>query len=89
MSLLHANRRARAVVIGAAAMRKAGWLAQSEPSSAAHVTVPADIPCRPIYERHFEPGQLQFITTSTYRRSQLFTCQRFCRIFVETVRQPR
>ncbi len=25
----------------------------------------------PIYKRHFEPGQLQFITTSTYPRSQL------------------
>jgi hypothetical protein len=43
----------------------------------------ADILCMPIYERHFEPGQLQFITTSTYRRSRLFTCRRFCRIFVE------
>lgn len=27
----------------------------------------------PIYGRHFERGQLQFITTSTYRRSRLFT----------------
>ena len=43
----------------------------------------------PIYGRHFEPGQLQFITTSTYRRSRLFTCQRFCGIFVETLRQLR
>ena len=41
----------------------------------------------PIYGRHFEPGQLQFITTSTYRRGRLFTCQRFCWIFVETRRQ--
>jgi REP element-mobilizing transposase RayT len=32
---------------------------------------------------------LQFITTSTYRRSRLFTCQRFCGIFVETLRQLR
>jgi REP element-mobilizing transposase RayT len=43
----------------------------------------------PIYGRHFEPGQLQFITTSTYRRSRLFTCQRFCWTFVETLRQLR
>jgi hypothetical protein len=43
----------------------------------------------PIYRRHFEPGQLQFITTSTYRRNRLFTCQRFCWIFVETLRQLR
>ena len=51
--------------------------------------MPADIPFMPIYGRHFEPGQLQFITTSTYRRSRLFTCQRFCWIFVETLRQVR
>ena len=43
----------------------------------------------PIYGRHFEPGQLQFITTSTYRRSQLFTCQRFGWILVETLRPLR
>jgi len=43
----------------------------------------------PIYGRHFEPGQLQFITTSTYRRSRLFTCQRFYWTFVETLRQLR
>jgi len=43
----------------------------------------------PIYGRHFEPGQLQFITTSTYRRSRLFTCQRLCWTFVETLRQLR
>jgi hypothetical protein len=29
----------------------------------------ADIPPMPIYGRHFVPGQLQFITTSTYRPS--------------------
>jgi REP element-mobilizing transposase RayT len=48
--------------------------------------MPADIRCMPIFGRHFEPGQLQFIT-STYRRSRLFTCQRFS--FVETLRQLR
>jgi hypothetical protein len=32
---------------------------------------------------------LQFITTCTYRRSRLFTCQRFCWIFVETLRELR
>jgi len=37
----------------------------------------ADIPRMPIYRRHFASDQLQFITTSTYRRSRLFTCQRF------------
>ena len=43
----------------------------------------------PLYGRHFEPGQLQFITTSTYRRSRLFTCQRFGWTFVEALRQLR
>jgi REP element-mobilizing transposase RayT len=43
----------------------------------------------PIYGRHFEPGQLQFITTSTYRRSRLFTCRKFCGIFVDVLRQLR
>jgi REP element-mobilizing transposase RayT len=32
---------------------------------------------------------LQFITTSTYRRNRLFTCQRFCAIFVDSLRQLR
>jgi hypothetical protein len=36
--------------------------------------MPADIACMPIYGRYFEPGQVQFITTSAYRRSRLFTC---------------
>ena len=68
----------------------AGRLAQGERSPATHVSGhPADIPFMPIYGRHFEPGQLQFITTSTYRRSRLFTCQRFCWTFVETLRQLR
>jgi REP element-mobilizing transposase RayT len=32
---------------------------------------------------------LQFITTSAYRRSRLFRCQRFCWTWVETLRQLR
>ena len=43
----------------------------------------------PIYGRHYEPGQLQFITTSTYRRTQLFHSQRFCWAFVEVLRELR
>src|ERR1035437_4710986 len=43
----------------------------------------------PIYGRQFEPGQLQFITTSTYRRNRLFTCPRFCRNFVAILRELR
>src|SRR5579872_6203802 len=43
----------------------------------------------PIYGRHFERGQLQFITTSTYRRTRLFTCQRFRWTFVKALLQLR
>ena len=43
----------------------------------------------PIYGRHYEPGQLQFITTSNYRRTQLFHSQRFRWAFVEVLRQLR
>ena len=43
--------------------------------------------CMPIYGRQFERGELQFVTTSTYRRARLFTCQRFRWIFVEVLRQ--
>jgi hypothetical protein len=32
---------------------------------------------------------LQFITTSTYHRCRLFTCQRLCWTFVDTLRQVR
>ena len=53
------------------------------------LSMSADITSMPIYGHHFEPGQLQFITTSTYRRSRLFTCQRFCWTLVETLRQVR
>jgi len=31
----------------------------------------------PIYGCHFEPGQLQFITTSTYHRLKLLNSWRF------------
>jgi len=43
----------------------------------------------PIYGRHFEPGQLQFITTSTYRRLKLFDSLRFRWTFVELLRELR
>jgi len=39
--------------------------------------------------RHFARGELQFLTTRTYRRNRLFTCQRFRAIFVDTLRQLR
>ncbi len=43
----------------------------------------------PVYGRHFEPGQLQFITTSTYRRMKLFQSDRFRCDFVEVLMQLR
>lgn len=43
----------------------------------------------PIYGRRYDPGQLQFITTSTYRRTTLFEHDRFGWIFVEVLRQLR
>ena len=39
----------------------------------------------PFYKRPYSPGQLQFITTSTYPRAPLFLSERFCRCFVRTL----
>ncbi len=39
----------------------------------------------PYPKRRYSPGQLQFITTSTYRRAPLFDSDRFRRCFVETL----
>ena len=41
----------------------------------------------PIYHRHFELGQLQFITTSTYRRAKLFESKLFRWYFVQVLQQ--
>ena len=43
----------------------------------------------PFYKRTYSSGQLQFITTSTYRRAPLFLSQRFCRCFVQTLAEAR
>ncbi|MFB3924392.1 MAG: transposase [Terriglobia bacterium] len=43
----------------------------------------------PFYPRHYSPGQLQFITTSTYRRAPLFLSERFRRCFAETLNEVR
>ena len=43
----------------------------------------------PTYGRRDEPGQLQFITTSTYRRTKLFQGDRFRWIFVQVLRELR
>jgi putative transposase len=39
--------------------------------------------------RYFAPGQLQFITASTYRRAPLFLSPRFCREFVAGLQEVR
>jgi putative transposase len=41
------------------------------------------------HARYFAPGQLQFITASTYRRVPLFTRPRFCREFVKVLEEVR
>jgi putative transposase len=43
----------------------------------------------PTHKRHFAPGDLQFLTSSTYRRAKLFESDRFRRSFVEVVGQLR
>jgi putative transposase len=43
----------------------------------------------PTHKRHFAPGQLQFLTTSTYRRARLFESDRFRLYFVEVLNQLR
>jgi REP-associated tyrosine transposase len=43
----------------------------------------------PIYARHFEAGQLQFVTSSTYGRAAIFSVPGYCRLFVEAVRAAR
>lgn len=52
----------------------------------------------PTWKRHFAPGQLQFLTSSTYRRAPLFACKPLAgaerssalqRIFVDVLSQLR
>jgi len=43
----------------------------------------------PLYKRAYMPGQLQFITASTYRRAPLFFSKRFCRCFVQRLEEVR
>jgi len=43
----------------------------------------------PLHKRHYSPGQLQFITASTYQRAPLFLSERFRGGFVETLARVR
>jgi hypothetical protein len=43
----------------------------------------------PTHKRHFAPGQLQFLTSSTYRRAKLFESDQFRRLAQScALRQP-
>jgi len=59
------------------------WVARGSPSRVVLLCVV------PFYNRHYHPGQLQFITTSTYRKAKLFQRERFRRDFVEVLDQVR
>jgi len=43
----------------------------------------------PHHPRYFHPGQLQYITASTYHRTPLFASPRFCREFVQVLGELR
>ena len=43
----------------------------------------------PLYNRIYGPGELQFITSSTYRRAPLFHSERFCRCLVQRLEEVR
>ena len=43
----------------------------------------------PFYNRTYSPGELQFITTSTYRQAPLFLSPRFCHCFVQRLEEVR
>ena len=43
----------------------------------------------PFRKRHYHPGHLQFVTSSTYRRAKLFASDRFRGDFVEVLRRLR
>jgi len=43
----------------------------------------------PTHKRHFAPGDLQFLTSSTYHRAKLFESDRFRWSFVEVLGQLR
>ena len=62
-------------------------LAGAERSSAPQHAILALV--MPSHKRHFAPGQLQFLTSSTYRRAKLFERDRFRWSFAEVLGQLR
>jgi len=63
--------------------------AGADRSSAFRVPIRYTALAMPVSRRHFAPGQLQFITSSTYRRTKLFDSHRFRCDFVEVLGQFR
>ena len=47
------------------------------------------LPAVPIYHRVYAPGELQFLTSSTYRRAPVFLSDRFRHCFVERLEEVR
>jgi len=43
----------------------------------------------PLYHLIYSPGELQFLTASTYRRAQVFRSPRFCHYFVQRLAEVR
>ena len=62
-------------------------LAGAERSSALQRAILALV--MPTHKRHFAPGQLQFLTSSTYHRGKLIESDRFRWSFVEVLGQLR
>ena len=62
-----------------------GWFAAgAERSSAFWIPVRYTDAAMPVSRRYFAPGQLQFITSSVYRRRKLFGSPRLRGVFVES-----
>ncbi len=77
--------------------RSSGWLAQTFRSAPVgprkgfkFVLLGAIISAgMPLYHRQYSPGELQFITSSVYRRRKLFDSHRLRTDFAEALRQYR
>ena len=68
--------------------RNQPWLAQSE-ALRFRFPIRYAMLVMSVSRRYFAPGQLQFVTSSVYRRLKLFESQRFRSVFLETLRELR